>query len=156
VDPVSLRIVTLVWTVFFTGTSGRCTGHPFRPLAHHRGGRRYLFCSNYDGNFGGYLDDFINGATIGTTLAWRWTTLMPRRSAAFGQPDVKAPRSFPPTRFAIFRGVKCELKFKSYARDSMLPHLYRFEHATRRSTRSTSRPAFETPCSANAMTRMTT
>ena len=23
--------------------------------------------------------------------------------------------------------MKCELKFKSYARDSMLPHLYRFE-----------------------------
>ena len=48
-------------------------------------------------------------------------------SAVFGQPEVKEPRSFPPTRFAIFRGVKCELKFKSYARDSMLPHMYRFE-----------------------------
>jgi hypothetical protein len=27
----------------------------------------------------------------------------------------------------LFRGVKCELKFKSYARDSMLPHMYRFD-----------------------------
>ena len=32
----------------------------------------------------------------------------------------------------VFRGVKCELKFKSYARDSMLPHLFRFDacHST--------------------------
>jgi hypothetical protein len=125
---VSLRIVTLFGRVFFTG--GRLGDAPGIHFGHWHiieGGRRFLFCSNYDGNFGGYLDDFINGATIGTTLAWRWTTLEPRRSAAFGQPDVEAPRSFPPTRFAIFRGVKCELKFKSYARDSMLPHLYRFE-----------------------------
>jgi len=125
---VSLRIVTLFGRVFFIG--GRLGDAPGIHFGHWHiieGGRRFLFCSNYDGNFGGYLDDFINGATIGTTLAWRWTTLMPRRSAAFGQPDVEAPRSFPPTRFAIFRGVKCELKFKSYARDSMLPHLYRFE-----------------------------
>ena len=125
---VSLRIVTLFGRVVFTG--GRLGDAPGIHFGHWHiieGGRRYLFCSNYDGSFGGYLDDFINGATIGTTLAWRWTTLKPRRSAAFEHPDVKEPRSFPPTRFAIFRGVKCELKFKSYARDSMLPHLYRFE-----------------------------
>ena len=125
---VSLRIVTLFGRVFFTG--GRLGDAPGIHFGHWHiieGGRRYLFCSNYDGNFGGYLDDFINGATVGTTLAWRWTTLMPRRSAVFGHPEVKEPRSFPPTRFAIFRGVKCEMKFKSYARDSMLPHVYRFE-----------------------------
>jgi len=124
----SLRIVTLFGRVFFTG--GRLGDAPGIHFGHWHiieGGRRYLFCSNYDGNFGGYLDDFINGATIGTTLAWRWTTLKPRQSAAVGQPDVKAERSFPPTRFVAFRGVKCELKFKSYARDSMLPHLYHFE-----------------------------
>jgi hypothetical protein len=125
---VSLGIVTLFGRVFFTaGRLGDAPGIHFGHWHIIEGGRRYLFCSNYDGNFGGYLDDFINGATIGTTLAWRWTTLMPRRSAVFDQPEVKEPRSFPPTRFAIFRGVKCEMKFKSYARDSMLPHLYRFE-----------------------------
>jgi hypothetical protein len=124
----SLCIVTLFGRVFFTeGRLGDAPGIHFGHWHIIEGGRRYLFCSNYDGNFGGYLDDFINGATIGTTLAWRWTTLKPRRSAAVGQPDVKAHRSFPPTRFVAFRGVKCELKFKSYARDSMLPHLYRFE-----------------------------
>jgi len=36
-------------------------------------------------------------------------------------------RHFPPSRFLAFRGVKCELRFKSYARDSMLPHLYYFD-----------------------------
>lgn len=130
---VSLDIVTLFGRVFFTaGRLGDAPGIHFGHWHIIEEGRRYLFCSNYDGNFGGYLDDFINGATAGTTLAWRWTTLMPRRSAIFGQPEVEEPRSFPPTRFAIFRGVKCEMKFKSYARDSMLPHVYRFEasHAT--------------------------
>lgn len=124
----SLRIVTLFGRVFFTeGRLGDAPGIHFGHWHIIEGGRRYLFCSNYDGSFGGYLDDFINGATIGTTLAWRWTTLKRRGSAAPGDPAVAAPRSFPPTRFIIFRGVKCELKFKAYARDSMLPHLYRFD-----------------------------
>ena len=81
---VSLGIVTLFGRVFFTG--GRLGDAPGIHFGHWHiieGGRRYLFCSNYDGNFGGYLDDFINGATVGTTLAWRWTTLKPRRSAVF-------------------------------------------------------------------------
>ncbi|WLB53896.1 hypothetical protein [Bradyrhizobium japonicum] len=125
---LSLGIVTLFGRVFFTaGRLGDAPGIHFGHWHIIEDGRRYLFCSNYDGNFGGYLDDFINGATAGTSLAWRWTTLMPRRPAIFGDPEVKEPRSFPPTRFAIFRGVKCEMKFKSYARDSMLPHVYRFE-----------------------------
>ncbi|TPQ31397.1 hypothetical protein C2U70_24150 [Bradyrhizobium guangdongense] len=123
----SLRIVTFAGRVFFTeGRLGTAPGIHFGHWHIIEGGRRYLFCSNYDGSFGGYLDDFINGATIGTTLAWRWTTLKPRGSAGAG-PAVDKPRSFPPTRFGVFRGVKCELKFKSYARDSMLPHLYRFD-----------------------------
>ncbi|MCK1742592.1 hypothetical protein IVA80_17395 [Bradyrhizobium sp. 139] len=124
----SLRIVTLFGRVFFTeGRLGSAPGIHFGHWHIIEEGRRYLFCSNYDGSFGGYLDDFINGATIGTTLAWRWTTLKPRESAAIGQPAVEAPRSFPPTRFIVFRGVRCELKFKSYARDSMLPHMFRFD-----------------------------
>lgn len=124
----SLRVVTLFGRAIFTeGRLGDAPGIHFGHWHIIEGGSRYLFCSNYDGSFGGYLDDFINGATIGTTLAWRWTTLKRRGAAAFGQPAVDAPRSFPPTRFVIFRGVKCELKFKSYARDSMLPHLYRFD-----------------------------
>jgi hypothetical protein len=123
-----LRLVTFLGYVFFT--EGRLGGAPGIHFGHWHiidNGRRYLFCSNYDGNFGGYLDDFINGASAGTTLFWRWTRLNRRASAADGQPGVTEPRAFPPTRFLAFRGVKCELKFKSYARDSMLPHLYRFD-----------------------------
>uniref|UniRef100_Q07HN2 Uncharacterized protein n=1 Tax=Rhodopseudomonas palustris (strain BisA53) TaxID=316055 RepID=Q07HN2_RHOP5 len=123
-----LRLVTVLARVFSTG--GRLGDAPGIHFGHWHiidNGRRLLFCSNFDGNFGGYLDDFINGASMGTTLAWRWTELTPRPAAADGQPAVPEPRAFPPTRFLAFRGVKCELKFKSYARDSMLPHLYRFD-----------------------------
>jgi hypothetical protein len=128
----SLRVVTWFGRVFFTaGRLGDAPGIHFGHWHIIDGGRRFLFCSNYDGNFGGYLDDFINGATIGTTLAWRWTKLRRRAAAALGQPEVAEPRSFPPTRFLIFRGVKCELKFKSYARDSMLPHLFHFDACNR-------------------------
>jgi len=129
---VALRIVTFAGRVFFTqGWLGNAPGIHFGHWHIIDGGRRFLFCSNYDGNFGGYLDDFINGATIGTTLAWRWTELRPRPPALDGQPGIAEPRSFPPTRFVVFRGVKCELRFKSYARDSMIPHLYHFDACNR-------------------------
>lgn len=128
----ALRIVTFAGRVFFTqGWLGNAPGIHFGHWHIIDNGRRFLFCSNYDGNFGGYLDDFINGASTGTTLAWRWTELSPRAPAVDGQPGIAAPRSFPPTRFVIFRGVKCELKFKSYARDSMLPHIYHFDACNR-------------------------
>lgn len=123
-----LRIVTLAGRVFYTeGRLGHAPGIHFGHWHIIDGGRRYLFCSNFDGTFGGYLDDFINGASIGTTLAWRWTKLKARKAAAAGQPGVAHPRAFPSSRLVVFRGVKCELKFKSYARDSMLPHLFRFD-----------------------------
>ncbi len=129
---VALRIVTFAGRVFFTqGWLGNAPGIHFGHWHIIDNGRRFLFCSNYDGNFGGYLDDFINGAAVGTTLAWRWTELHPRAPALEGQPGIANARSFPPTRFVVFRGVKCELKFKSYARDSMLPHLYHFDACNR-------------------------
>jgi hypothetical protein len=127
-----LRLVTLLGRVFFTeGRLGDAPGIHFGHWHIIDNGRRYLFYSNYDGDFGGYLDDFINGASAGTTLFWRWTELKRRKAAASGQPKVAEPRAFPPTRFLAFRGVKCELKFKSYARDSMLPHLYHFDACNR-------------------------
>jgi hypothetical protein len=123
-----LRFVTFFGRVLFTeGRLGDAPGIHFGHWHIIDNGRRFLFCSNYDGAFGGYLDDFINGASNGTTLFWRWTKLMRRTAAAGGQPGVAEPRAFPPTRFLAFQGVKCELRFKSYARDSMLPHLFRFE-----------------------------
>ncbi len=129
---VFLRLVTLLGRVFFTeGRLGDAPGIHFGHWHIIDNGRRYLFYSNYDGDFGGYLDDFINGASNGTTLFWRWTKLKRRAAAANGQPSVAEPRAFPPTRFLAYRGVKCELKFKSYARDSMLPHLYHFDACNR-------------------------
>ncbi len=125
-----LRLVTFFGRVYYTeGRLGEARGIHFGHWHLIDDGRRLLFCSNYDGTFGGYLDDFINGAStsFGVTLFWRWTKLDRRAAAAGGQPSVSHPRAFPPTRFLGFRGVKCELRFKSYARDSMLPHLYRFD-----------------------------
>ena len=124
----SLRFVTTFGYVFFT--EGRLGDAPGIQLSHWHiidKGRRLLFCGNFDGTFGGYLDDFIKGASGGTTLFWRWSELWNRSSAAPGHPDITHPLSFAPTRLWIFRGVKCELKFKAYARASMLPHVYRFD-----------------------------
>lgn len=123
-----LRVVTWAGHVFFTeGRLGDVRGIQFGHWHIIDGGRRYLFCSNYDGNFGGYLDDFIKHAASGTTLFWRWTQLLPRAAAQPGHPAVLAARRFPPTRLLAYRGVKCEQHFKTYARDSMLPQLFRYD-----------------------------
>lgn len=123
-----LRTVTSLGHIFFTeGRLGDAPGIQFGHWHIVDGGRRLLFCANFDGTFGGYLDDFINGPSGGTTLFWRWTHLLARPAAAANQPGIVHKRRFPPTRFLLFRGVKCELTFKTYARDSMLPHLFRFD-----------------------------
>lgn len=125
---LSLRVVTALGHVFFT--EGRLGDAPGIQLSHWHiidKGRRLLFCGNFDGTFGGYLDDFIKGASTGTTLFWRWSELWNRPSAVPGHPDITHPLSFAPTRLVLFRGVTCELRFKAYARASMLPHVYRFD-----------------------------
>jgi hypothetical protein len=104
------------------------------------GGRRLVFCSNFDGEFGAYLDEFILGAADGINLTWRWTELRPREPAAVGQPGVTRARRFPPTRLLAFGGCKHEQWFKAYARDSMVPHLFRYEaynHSNQDITRAT-------------------
>lgn len=127
---LSLRLVTWLGYVFFTGGRlGSASGIHYGHWHIIGNGRRLLFCSNYDGSFGGYLDDFIRGASSGTNLFWRWTELHPRPAAAPGHPAVAQARRFPPTRLIAFRGVKCEVQFKAYARDSMLPHLFRYDAA---------------------------
>lgn len=113
--------------VFTEGRLGNAGGIKFGHWHVIDGGRRLLFCSNFDGSFGGYLDGFIRGASQGVNLVWRNTELRPRTAARDDQPSVVTPRSFPPTRLQMFCGCKCEQAFKSYARDSMVPHLYRFE-----------------------------
>ena len=123
-----LRMVTYVGhTVFTEGKLATAEGIRFGHWHVIDGGRRLLFCSNFDGAFGGYLDEFINGASEGVNLFWRWTELRRRLAAADGHPAVKHDRIFPPTRLLVFGGCKHEQWFKTYARDSMLPHIYRFE-----------------------------
>jgi hypothetical protein len=125
---LSLWVVNQLADVCFAdGRLGAADGIKFGHWRLIDGGRRLLFCSNYDGSFGGYLDEFIRGASQGVNLIWGRTELRPRPAAALGQPDVVQARCFPPTLGLIMRGCKYEQAFKAYARASMLPHLHRFE-----------------------------
>jgi len=124
-----LRLITWIgrWA-FAHGVLGNASGIKYGHWHIIEGGRRLLFCSNYDGPFGGYLDEFIAGATWGVNLFWRRTRLLRREAAWLGQPAVVLDRDFPPTRFWATRGgCEHEQWFKAYARDSMLPHLYLFQ-----------------------------
>ena len=51
----------------------------------------------------------------------------PSADAAADHPQITQARRFPPTRLLAYRGVKCELGFKAYARESMLPQLFRYD-----------------------------
>lgn len=64
-------------------------------------GGRLLFFSNYDGTWESYLDDFIEKANEGLTLAW---------TNGVG---------FPPTRFLVQDGASHGRRFKAWARHSM-------------------------------------
>ncbi len=123
-----LRVVTLIghgW--FVNGRLGQAAGIAFSHWHIVDRGRRLLFCANYSGSFGGYLEEFIAGGSQGANLFWRWTRLLRRAPAAPGHPAVVRAREFPPTRLWVFEGCKHEQWFKAYARDSMLPYLMRFD-----------------------------
>jgi len=64
-------------------------------------GSRLMFFSNFDQSWESYLDDFIEKAHIGLTLAW---------GCGVG---------FPPTRFLILDGASYGTRFKNWARHSM-------------------------------------
>ncbi len=113
--------------IYVNGRLGNAQGIHFGHWHVIDGRRRLLFLSNYDGSFGGYLDDFILGAMPGVNLIWRWTELRRRSACAPGQPAVRRDRAFPDTHWLVFRGCRREQWFKTYARDSMLAHQYRFE-----------------------------
>jgi hypothetical protein len=121
----AIGIVGHIWcTDGLLGTApGILFGH-WHVIDRHR---RLLFCSNFDSPFGGYLDDFINGARSGVNMVWRWTRLLVRDAALPGDPAVTHRRKYPPTSFWIRGGCANEQWFKAYARDSMLPHIYRYE-----------------------------
>lgn len=137
--PSTLILRLMLWgisvlsnTLFTRGLLGRAAGIHFGHWRLIDGGRRLLFCSNFEGSFGGYLDEFIAGAYQGANLIWRWTELRPRRAAMSNlpgqmpQPGVPQPGQWPPTRLGFLRGCKYEQRFKAYARASQVPHLYRF------------------------------
>ena len=123
-----LRVVGLLGHMWWVdGKLGEARGIHFAHWHVIDQGRRLLFLSNYDGDFSGYLDDFIRGASNGINLIWRRSRLEKRSAAHTGQPAVARARCFPPTRFGLFRGCSHEQWFKAYVRDSMLPHVLRFE-----------------------------
>ncbi|MFM2120252.1 MAG: hypothetical protein RL722_1720, partial [Pseudomonadota bacterium] len=125
---VSLWVVNLLADVYFAdGRLGTADGIKFGHWHLLDGGRRLLFCSNYDGTFGGYLDEFIRGASQGINLIWRCTELRPRPPVVPGEPRVDAHKPFPATYQLIRGGCQYEQAFKSYVRTSMLTHLHRFE-----------------------------
>jgi hypothetical protein len=64
-------------------------------------GSRLMFFSNFDHSWESYLDDFIEKAHGGLTLAW---------GSCVG---------FPPTRFLVIDGASHGRKFKNWARHSM-------------------------------------
>lgn len=129
-----MKLIMLAGYVWFTeGWLGRAQGIKFSHWHLIDGGRRLLFCANFDGSFGGYLDEFILGASPGINLTWRWTELRPRPAATppgtgrNDQPGVSHGRAFPATRWWIFQGCTNEQAFKAYARDGMLPHLFIYQ-----------------------------
>jgi hypothetical protein len=64
-------------------------------------GSRLMFFSNFDHSWESYLDDFIEKAHMGLTLAWGSNV------------------GFPPTRFLVLDGASQGRKFKAWARHSM-------------------------------------
>lgn len=130
-----LNIVGDAGHAWFTrGRLGSAWGIKFGHWHLIDGGRRLLFVSNFDFDFGGYLDEFIRGTPLGINMIWRWTELRARPAAVPGQPAVDRPRSFPPTYRWGFRGCQQELHFKAYARAGMVPHLYLYQAYTQAST----------------------
>lgn len=80
-----------------TGYLGSMRTVHFAHWAFLDNGSRLLFFSNFDHSWDSYLDDFIEKAHVGLTLAW---------GCGVG---------FPPTRFLIFDGASHGRQFKNWA-----------------------------------------
>jgi hypothetical protein len=97
-----LRAVGLAVRVIATdGYLGSMRTIHFAHWALVNNGSRLMFFSNFDGSWESYLDDFIEKAHSGLTLAW---------CNGVG---------FPPARFLIFDGASHGRRFKAWARHSM-------------------------------------
>ena len=87
-------------------TKGLLAGIPSIHFAHWAlldGGRRLLFCSNFDGSWENYLDDFIDKANKGLTGIWGNTI------------------GFPRTRWLFWDGATNAARFKAIARNKQVP-----------------------------------
>lgn len=71
-------------------------------------GGRLLFFSNFDGSWESYLDDFVERAHGGLSLAWGNCV------------------GFPPSRFLVLGGASHGRRFKAWAQHSMAPALLWF------------------------------
>lgn len=67
------------------------------------GTRQLVFCSNYDGSWESYLEDFITKASEGVSAVWSNT------------------EGFPVTRLLFFKGAQDGDRMKRFARGSMRP-----------------------------------
>ena len=87
-------------------TKGKLAGIPSIHFAHWAlldGGRRLMFCSNFDGSWENYLDDFIDKASKGLTGLWGGTI------------------GFPHARWLILGGATNGSRFKAIARNKQVP-----------------------------------
>lgn len=87
-------------------TKGLLAGIPSIHFAHWAlldGGRRLLFCSNFDGSWENYLDDFIDKANKGLTGIWGGTI------------------GFPRARWLFWDGATNGARFKAIARNKQVP-----------------------------------
>lgn len=123
-------ISSLGWHYYSEGKLGGVSCIQFAHWHVIDNGRRMYFCANFDGDFGGYLDQFITGRFALINLIWGWTRLGDREGLPLGGPErdvaPTARRDFPRRRLLLFSGCRSEQQFKAYARDSMLPFQYHF------------------------------
>jgi hypothetical protein len=96
-----LGLGLIVRVVATDGYLGSMRTIHFAHWAFVNNGTRLMFFSNFDNSWESYLDDFIEKAHGGLTLAW---------SCGVG---------FPPTRFLVLDGASHGRQFKAWARHSM-------------------------------------
>jgi hypothetical protein len=85
------------------GTLGGITSIHFAHWSLLDGGKRLLFCSNFDGSWENYLDDFIDKAAKGLTGIWGGTI------------------GFPRARWLFWDGATNGSRFKAIARNKQVP-----------------------------------
>jgi hypothetical protein len=103
-----LGLDLIVRVVATDGYLGSMRTIHFAHWAFVNNGSRLMFFSNFDDSWESYLDDFIEKAHGGLTLAW---------SSGVG---------FPPTRFLVLDGASHGRQFKAWARHSMAVNRFWF------------------------------